>query len=86
MLTVLLRKIGGDPLNTLFREGLDIILDWSQADPSLKDDEEFVNLASTLIQNIARNIEHPDTLVLKENMVCFHMQAGKYINYGNFFF
>ena len=69
LLIVFLRKIGGEPLNTLFREGLDAILEWSTHDPPLSDDVEFANLATRIFQFIVENVEHSVYEISRDNMV-----------------
>lgn len=65
----LLRRIGGEPLNSLFRDGLDMILDWYKETPPERDNREFVKLASSVVEFVAKNITKGDTEVIKDNKV-----------------
>lgn len=69
LLLALLRKVGGDPLNSLFREGLGVLLEWSVAVPPPVDNVEFARLASHLIQFIVKNLRHSISEIFKENRV-----------------
>lgn len=69
LLVALLRKIGGEPLNSLFREGLDMLLEWSKETPPPVDDAEFTSLASSLVQFLIKNINNTDREILRDNMV-----------------
>lgn len=67
MLVALLRKIGGEPLNSLFREALDMMLEWSNESPP-SNDAEFAE-ASNVVQFILRNIDNKNAEILRDNMV-----------------
>ncbi|KAI9558578.1 hypothetical protein GHT06_015366 [Daphnia sinensis] len=68
LLVALLRKIGGEPLNSLFRETLDMMLEWSNETPPSAKDAEFAQAASSLVQFILKNIENKNTEILRDNI------------------
>uniref|UniRef100_A0A0P6IJU2 non-specific serine/threonine protein kinase n=1 Tax=Daphnia magna TaxID=35525 RepID=A0A0P6IJU2_9CRUS len=68
LLVALLRKIGGEPLNSLFREALDMMLEWSNEAPPSANDVEFAQAASSLLQFILRNIENKNAEILRDNI------------------
>ena len=76
LLKVLNQRIGGDPLNSLFREGLHQMLDWSKTHPP-DDDSDTVKDLSDSVRLIMENISHPARDVTRDNMVRSH---GKCFN------
>ena len=66
---VLLRRIGGEPLNSLFRDGLEMILDWCKENLPEATDKEFIKLASSVVEFVAKNVTRGETEVVKDNKV-----------------
>ena len=69
LLIALFRKIGGEPLNSLFRDGLHMMLEWSKEKPPSVDDVEFAQAASSVLQFILKNIDNANLEILRDNMV-----------------
>ena len=67
-LRALNQKIRGDPLNSLFREGLHLVLDWSKIQPP-NGDPETIKCLSDSVRLIMVNLIHPEGDVTKENLV-----------------
>lgn len=66
---ILFRRIGGEPLNFLFRDGLEMILDWCKENPPQASDKEFIKLASSIVEFVAKNVAHGETEAVKDNKV-----------------
>lgn len=75
LLFALLRKIGGDPLNNLFRDCLNMLLEWTTDVPPSVDDVEFPKLASNVVQFIIKNMGNSKTEIARDNLVLsfFHV-------------
>lgn len=77
LLIAFLRKIGGEPLNSLFREGLDVMLEWSKDKPPSVDDVEFAQAASNVLQFILKNMYNANSEILRDNMVSYIFTSEK---------
>jgi len=86
----MMRKMGDpngkttNPLNTLFRQCLDTILEWCKenSEPPLGNDSETIKSASGVIREIVhymdKDLEVAD--VFKDNIVRFYLQFITFLN------